>query len=92
VRGDDAEGFVKLSELIAQLLEIADERDTDPVVVAAYQPSYPLAGDVLGACTVESDDDDPDTGAPLAVWIVISDHATQRSPYAPREVFEKVDR
>lgn len=81
---------MKLSELIARLEEIREEvalvygERFDPDVLGAYQPSYPLAGDVRGAAVL-------DDGKHSTVWIAIGAAPHGASPYAPDAAFE-VDR
>ena len=87
---------MKLSELIQGLEELRDDLaagvgdEVDPVVVAAYQPNYPLSGTVDGAVVLE-DEDEPVLcdGVPV-VWLAIGGHPYAMSPYAPRGVFEEV--
>lgn len=91
---------MKLRELIERLEKLdADLReglgeDCDPEVVAAYQPTWPLTGEILHARVI---DDDPDyvithegrpEGTPI-VWIAVGGHAERLSPYAPRAAFEE---
>lgn len=85
---------MRLSDLISQLEDLQDEHG-DIEVVAAYQPSYPLAGQVMGACVIddaEAEDDEPTDAAPTVAWIAVGDHPHNLSPYAPRAVFEEIDR
>jgi len=88
---------MKLSALIERLQEIeADLREglgdeCDAEIVAAYQPNYPLAGSVLGACVLD-DEDEPTLvdGAPV-VWLAIGSHPHGLNPYAPRRVYEEAE-
>jgi hypothetical protein len=90
---------MRLRELIERLEEI--ERDlidglgdeVEPEIVAAYQPSWPLTGEVLGACVLhDGDDDEPilTDGQPV-VWLAIGEHPDSLSPYAPRRAFEEAE-
>lgn len=88
---------MKLRDLIERLEELdADLRaglgdEVEPEVVAAYQPSWPLTGSLLGACVLhDGDDDEPILleGQPV-VWLAIGSHPDTLSPYAPRRAFEE---
>lgn len=90
---------MKLRELIERLEEIeADLReglgdDVEPEVVAAYQPSWPLSGEIDGACVLEDEDDDEPIlieGKPV-VWIAVGSHPHNMSPYAPRRAFTEAE-
>lgn len=78
---------MNLRTLIERLEEIEGElRDgPEPVVVAAYQEHYPLAGTILGAAVVEAVrmHDRP------VVWIAVGGLPMGIGPYAPRAVFEE---
>lgn len=80
----------RLEELEAEILEGIDP-EADAEVVAAYQPSWPLAGVIKGACLLPDGEEDgviaPDA-APV-VWIAISGAPDDMSPYAPRCVFDE---
>jgi hypothetical protein len=86
---------VKLTRLIELLEELrADLHDSlgdcDPEVVCAYQPTYPLAGTLDGACFLDDDEGKPTlvNGKPV-VWIAVGGPPYDVSPYAPRAVFEE---
>lgn len=87
---------MKLNRLIELLEELRADLgdslgDCDAEVVCAYQPSYPLAGRVDGACFLTDDKDWLPVlvnGKPV-VWIAVGGHPHDMSPYAPGEVFEK---
>lgn len=90
-------GLLKLRDLIERLEELEAlilegiDPDADPDVVAAYQPSWPLAGTIKGACllpNVEEEGEVAPDAAPV-VWIAIGSHPDDMSPYAPRCVFEE---
>lgn len=90
---------MRLRELIERLEEIEQDLieglgdDVDAEVVAAYQPSWPLTGSLLGACVLhEGDEGDPilTDGHPV-VWIAIGAHPDALNPYAPRRVFEEAE-
>jgi hypothetical protein len=89
---------MRLSELIERLEELRDDLadgvgdEIDPVVVAAYQESFPLSGTIQGAVVLQDDEDDEPVlcdGEPV-VWLAIGGHPHGMSPYAPRAVFEAV--
>lgn len=88
---------MKLRELIERLEEIEWELvaglggEVEPEVVGAYQPSYPLSAEVLGAiCLQEDEDDEPilKRGAPV-VWIAFGGRPSDLSPYAPNAAIEQ---
>jgi hypothetical protein len=82
----------RLMELEVQLREELGD-DTEPEVVAAYQPTYPLAGSIQGACVLQEDEDGEPVlanGSPV-VWIAIGGHPAHLNPYAPRRVFEEAE-
>lgn len=68
---------MKLSELIERLQELQESIENDPEVVAAFQPNYPLAGEIVGATEIDS-----------VVWIAVGSHPEHMDPYAPREAFQ----
>lgn len=51
---------MKLSELIEQLEELAEESDGDPEVLVAHQPSWPLQESLVRATFLESEDEECD--------------------------------
>ena len=86
---------MKLRELIERLEEIEQDlivglgEDVQPVVVAATQPNWPLAGSILDVRVLD-DHGEPVLivdGKPI-VWLAIGAHSDNLSPYAPRRVFE----
>ena len=90
---------MRLRDLIERLEELeADLQaglgdDVEPEIVAAYQPSWPLTGSVLGACVLhDGDDDEPilTDGKPV-VWLAIGSHPDNLNPYAPRRAFEEAE-
>lgn len=78
---------MKLSDLIEQLEDLRDEHGGDAEVLGAYQPAYPLAGRIIGACVLDANDD-----TQPVVWIAIGEHPYDSSPYAPRAAFEEARR
>lgn len=75
---------MKLSELIERLQDVQEQigDEIDPEVTAAYQPHYPLAGEIDGVACLGEDD------APT-IWIAIGNHPDRGSPYAPRAAFDE---
>jgi hypothetical protein len=91
---------MKLTRLIELLEELRDDLneslgdDCDPVVVAAYQPRYPLPGTVDGVACIEEDGG----GQPIlldghpVVWIAVGGHPWGINPSAARLAFEDLQR
>jgi len=86
---------MKLRKLIERLEEIEQDlivglgEDVQPVVVAATQPNWPLAGSILDARVLD-DDGEPVLivkGEPI-VWLAIGAHPDNLSPCASCRVFE----
>lgn len=87
---------MRLSVLIERLQDLQADlaaehpEDPDPEVVAAYQPRYPLSGEIRSVVVVEDNEGDElmldDT--PI-VWIAVGGHPEGLSPYAPRAAFER---
>ena len=91
--------IVTVGDLIAAL----ENYDPETPVMIGHQPSWPLAETVAGVvgpddretchladheeCDLEDgyhvDDEGPET-----VWLVAGGHAWDRSPYAPRAIFD----
>lgn len=88
---------MKLRQLIERLEEIEADLiaglgdDVEPEIVAATQPSWPLSGEVLGACVLEDDDEAILTDGQPVVWIAIGSHPANLSPYASKRVFEEAE-
>lgn len=74
---------MRLSELIQQLLELAESlnpEDVDPEVRIAYQPSYPLAAQLSNVELVGNDETNENV-----LWLAASSTVPySESPYAPR--------
>lgn len=92
---------MKLRTLIERLVELEADLiaglgdDCEPEIVCAYQPSWPLTGEVLGACVLH--DEEPQfllegrpEGRPI-VWLAVGTHPDALSPYAPRAAFEEAE-
>ena len=79
-----------LDRLIDDLTELRDqlrEHELEPKLMAAHQPSWPLAVGVSRvALTVETDNEN---NLRPVIWIVVSGSSHSLSPYAPREVFDE---
>jgi hypothetical protein len=75
---------MKLSELIERLEDLQESIDDDAEVLGAFQPTYPLAGEIIGACVLHDDE----SAQPL-VWIAVGSPPPDTSPYAPRAAFEE---
>lgn len=92
---------MKLRELIERLELLEADLiagiggDVEAEVVFAVQPSWPLTGEVLGACVLHDEDAQflhhgrPE-GRPI-VWLAIGSHPEGLSPYAPRAAFTEAE-
>ena len=89
---------------VRELIELLDDYDPEAPVLIAHQPSWPLAEVVAGVVEDDPDryledrDSDPDEDQPdtdedgaRAVWIVAGGHPYERSPYAPKWIFDAVE-
>jgi poly-beta-hydroxyalkanoate depolymerase len=74
--------MLTIQDLIDQLTEVADELGGDTPVMAAIQPSYPLAHQIAGVSVTGEDTEDSPT-----VWIAVSDDHSTASPYAPTDAW-----
>ena len=82
---------------VGELIELLEDHDPDAVVMLAHQPAWPLAEVLAGVVhSADMNDDldadrDPDEDLPKGdgcLWLVAGGHAWDRSPYAPRSVFD----
>lgn len=87
---------MNIDDLIEYLEDMREKHGSDVQILAAIQPTYPLAVEVSGvkALTVDSTGDvveeweferRKDDDLKTTVWIVTGSQAER--PYAPREVF-----
>lgn len=65
---------------VRDLIDALSEQDPDTPVRIAYQPSYPLRGQI--ACVTDYVDADID-----AVWIAVVPAPHDENPYAPRDAW-----
>ena len=54
-------------------------------VVGAYQPRYPLAGNLQNMTILSHEDDDSNS----VVWLSVGSAPDDMNPYAPRGAFER---
>ena len=54
-------------------------------VCAAYQPSYPLAGNLQNLSVLDHEDESGNK----VVWLSVGYHPNDMNPYAPKDVFER---
>lgn len=91
--------------MIDALEEIAEQYGDDTEVLAAHQPSYPLAENVSALVVTQvangavvgdpdADDDDEDDATPV-VWVLLDGHPSEysdgawTSPYAPSSLWDE---
>ena len=54
-------------------------------VCAAYQPNYPLAGDLHSLVALDHEDESGNK----VVWLPVGYHPNDMNPYAPQDAFER---
>jgi hypothetical protein len=78
---------------VGELIALLEDYDPESPIMIAHQESWPLAETVASVVgdTEVADEETYEAGSaadPETVWIVAGGHAWDRSPYAPRAVFE----
>jgi len=88
---------------VGQLKQLLEDYDDDRPILAVHQPSWPLAENIVGLAVYENryDENGDNVDADPAdvdgdedatpVWLVVSGHQWDRSPYGPRWAFDSVD-
>ena len=71
-----------LRELIEQLETMAEDFGDDTRVMAAHQPSWPLAEEI-GEPVFRTDGHEEEDDSEDIVWLPLVGHPSDRSPYAP---------
>jgi hypothetical protein len=79
---------------VGELLELLEQMNPETEVMIAHQPSWPLAEQVVAVIPSEEGpgpEVDEEVDECPVVWLVADGHARDRSPYAPRWVFDQVE-
>jgi hypothetical protein len=81
-----------IAELIQSLQEIQDELGPETLVLGAHQPSWPLAENIaapVSSMWLPMGTEGSGVGDEPVVWIPLAGHPGNRSPYAPKAIFEE---
>jgi hypothetical protein len=77
---------------VQDLLDLLEGYDPDTPVMIAHQPGWPLAETLAGVAHRDHDDDlDAEDHGDDILWLVAGGHPWDRSPYAPRWVFDDAE-